>query len=1091
MTMGRIGNNSFQIFVFTTPAHDDPALAIAASRAGAVGIFDAEMHIDRPGVATALAQLVQHARGPYGLKLGRGAPRGFGVERVAELAGHGLEWLILDQESPLADANVWRDFQERGGKVLVEIRHWEDAHVARLAWADGYLAKGQEAGGWVGEETSFILLQRLLAAQEKPVYVRGGIGLHSAAACYAAGAAGAVLDSQVLLLRESPLREQLAPLLKDLVGTETVALGDAGTGTFFRVLERPGFAKVRELRAKALQVSSDKWHAEVENACGWEDTRTQLLPMGQDVAFAEPLARRYVTVAGLLRAFGEGLTSHLEAAELHKPLSTGAPLGVAHGTRYPIVQGPMTRVSDSAPFAQAVADSGGLPMLALAVMRGPAVRELLRDTVQRLHGQPWGVGLLGFVPAELLAEQIRASKEFSPAFAIIAGGRPDQVLELEKAGVPSYLHVPSPRLLSLFIEQGTRRFVFEGRECGGHIGPLSSFVLWDSMVETLLAEVKDERTAQEISVLFAGGIHDRRSAAMVSALAAPLAARGVRVGVLMGTAYLFTREIVESGAIVPGFQEEALTCRRTIGLESGTGHVTRCVDTPFAQQFLDAKKRAIAAGKSADEIREELEALNLGRLRLASKGKDRSGPQGELQPVDAERQHREGMYMIGQVAGLRHSVLSVAELHHAVTDQAMEFLLERTQMLAASAPIARMGPPADIAIIGVGCVLPKARTARQYWENILDRVDGITEIPTHRWDWRLYFDADPKAPDKIYSKWGGFLDDMVFDPLRYGMPPTAIKAVDPLQLMTLEVVRQTLDDAGYAERPFDRERVSVILGASGGAGDVGAQYAVRAETPRFAGDRRQASRQGTPRRQRDAQMAERLPKWTEDSFAGILLNVAAGRTANRYDFGGLNFTVDAACASSLTAIYLATMELQAGRSDLALAGGVDTVQGPFGYLCFSKTQALSPRGRCSTFDAGADGIVISEGIAVVALKRLADAERDGDRIYAVIKGVGGSSDGRAKSLTAPYPGGQLRALHRAYDMAGYSPATVELFEAHGTGTVAGDTAELETVTRLLAAAGAAPKQSAIGSVKTLIGHTKATAGVAGLIKSALALYHRA
>ncbi len=179
-----------------------------------------------------------------------------------------------------------------------------------------------------------------------------------------------------------------------------------------------------------------------------------------------------------------------------------------------------------------------------------------------------------------------------------------------------------------------------------------------------------------------------------------------------------------------------------------------------------------------------------------------------------------------------------------------------------------------------------------------------------------------------------------------------------------------------------------------------------------------------------------------------------------------------------------------GHSDMVIAGGVDTVQGPFGYLCFSKTQALSPRGRCSTFDQAADGIVISEGIAMLALKRLADAERDGDRIYAVIKGVGGSSDGRARSMTAPHPDGQIRALQRAYAQAGYSPASVELFEAHGTGTVAGDTAELETVTRLLKESGAPPKSAVIGSVKTLIGHTKATAGVAGLAKAALALYHR-
>ncbi|HSX70966.1 MAG TPA: beta-ketoacyl synthase N-terminal-like domain-containing protein, partial [Pseudomonas sp.] len=222
----------------------------------------------------------------------------------------------------------------------------------------------------------------------------------------------------------------------------------------------------------------------------------------------------------------------------------------------------------------------------------------------------------------------------------------------------------------------------------------------------------------------------------------------------------------------------------------------------------------------------------------------------------------------------------------------------------------------------------------------------------------------------------------------------------------------------------------------------------------------------------------------------ILINVMAGRIANRLDFGGVNFATDAACASSLAAVYQGINELLSGRSDLVIAGGVDTVQGPFGYLCFSKTQALSPRGRCRTFDASADGIVISEGIAMVALKRLSDAERDGDRVYAVIKGMAGSSDGKAKGLTAPLPAGQLRAMRRAYQQAGFGPDSVGLFEAHGTGTVAGDTAELDSTTSLLREVGSRPAQAVVGSVKTMIGHTKATAGVAGMIKAALALHHK-
>ena len=179
-----------------------------------------------------------------------------------------------------------------------------------------------------------------------------------------------------------------------------------------------------------------------------------------------------------------------------------------------------------------------------------------------------------------------------------------------------------------------------------------------------------------------------------------------------------------------------------------------------------------------------------------------------------------------------------------------------------------------------------------------------------------------------------------------------------------------------------------------------------------------------------------------------------------------------------------------GTSDMVIVGGADTIQSPFAFLCFSKTFALSASGQCRPFDEKADGIAISEGIGILILKRMPDAERDGDRIYGVRKGVGGSSDGRDKGLTAPGPEGQVRALRRAYAAAGVSPATVGLIEAHGTGTVAGDQAELQALSRVFEEADAAPQACAIGSVKSMIGHTKNAAGVAGLIKTAMALNHR-
>lgn len=1067
--------SEFKKFVYIPIEHDDVTLIISACRSGGVGVLNAEYEIDSTLIVDQLNRLAKKACQGYGLK----------VELLDEclIAGihdytkMGLHWLIVDSRIVNTHEAFIQELRHAGVKVLVELKqsYWSNQSLDQLV--DGLLLKGNEAGGFVGENSSFILFQKWHKQTNLPLYIHGGLTPHVAAACSAVGAAGGVFDSQVLLMDESRLPDFLRSMLSNLAGNETVLVGNGEIGEYFRLLVRPGFTDVQAFMREGEGQGYDTLKHLVKTKINWKELRKGLLPIGQDICFAGPWYKKYRHLVDLFKAVDAAIEKNLHQAIEAKPIFRNAPLAEALGILYPLVQGPMTRVSDSAEFAAAIANGGALPMLAFALLKGSALRKLLSETAHLLNDSPWGIGLLGFVPQELFEEQLTLAIEFHPKYAIIAGGRPDQAVRLEAAKIPTFLHVPTADLISLFIQEGARRFIFEGRECGGHIGPLSSFVLWSAMVDRLLAELQNGKVqGDELEILFAGGIHDAVSSAMVQVLVAPLAAKKVKIGILMGSAYLFTREIVSSSAILPLYQEEVIKCTRTVNLESGHGHASCCAYTPFAKEFF--RKRFLLRKKDvpADEGRKILDDLIMGRLRIASKGSVRKGAKGKLQYLDEEKQHEEGMYMLGQVATLRSEVTDIRLLHQQVTEDAAELLATRFSKTSREShlPTER---PVDIAIVGMACLLPKANSIEDYWNNILNKVDAITEIPLHRWDWRLYFDEDRSAKDKIYSKWGGFLDDMPFDPIRYGMPPKSLESIDPMQLMALEVAQRTLIDSGYQDRDFNRERASVILGVSGGTGDVGTQYGLRAELPRFYGSLPE-------------NIADRLPEWTEDSFAGLLNNVSAGRIANRLNLGGVNFTTDAACASALAALYQSVSELVSGRSDFVITGGIDTVQGPFGYLCFSKTQALSPRGQCSSFDASADGIVISEGIAMVALKRLSDAERDGDRIYAVIKGTGGSSDGNAKGMTAPLPEGQLRAMRRAYVQAGFDPNTVGLFEAHGTGTVAGDTAELESSMKLIKENEYNPKQAVIGSVKTMIGHTKATAGIAGLIKAALALHRR-
>ncbi|MBC8263460.1 MAG: SDR family NAD(P)-dependent oxidoreductase [Anaerolineales bacterium] len=1098
---------AFQIIALTPPGLIDPSIAIAASRAGELGVLNLERaRDDEKAVRNAISRMTCYASQSCGIKLDSGAPAF--VNRVICDLPEQVEVVILTPWDSEALRQQVSDLRQRQLTVLLEVTCLEQAKLGEQLGVDGLIAKGNEAGGWVGDETTFILLQRLLPQVHLPIWAQGGIGLHTAAACYAAGAAGVVLDSQLALTRESQLPAGVKAAIAVMDGSETLCLG-VDLGLPYRVYTRPGLSAVEKLCEIAITLAQAshswpeivlEWRQAVEARVGWETPQERVWPLGQDAAFAAPLAQRYRTVSGVLGAIREAISTHIQAARALQPLDAGAPLARSHGTRYPIVQGPMARVSDRPEFALRVAEGGALPVLALSLMRAPEAGSLLEDTQQLLGERPWGVGILGFVPPDLRKEQMQVIRQRRPPFALIAGGRPDQARELENEGISTYLHVPSPELLRMFLQDGARRFVFEGREGGGHVGPRSSFVLWNTMVDVLLEELSASttnpqsaiRNPQSVHVLFAGGVHNALSASMVAAMAAPLAERGVCVGVLLGTSYLFTQEAVATGAILPGFQEEALRCQRTVLLQTGPGHAIRCAPTPYIDLFEQEKQKLLQQdGKSPDDIRQVLEDMNVGRLRIASKGVARH-PRYSQDPkvakfttVGKEEQRNQGMYMIGQLAALRDQVCTIEELHRDVSvagSQRLATLAENVQGVAATP---REERPCDVAIVGMACLLPKARDLQTYWENIFNKVDAITEVPRDRWDLERYYDPDRKARDKVYSRWGGFLEEIPFDPTHYGIPPNALRSIEPIQLLTLEVVRAALEDAGYLDRPFGsaqgrpfpREHTSVILGAGGGIGDLGQRYFVRSSLPSLL--------EKVP-----PEILEQLPEWTEDSFPGILLNIIAGRVANRFDLGGVNYVMDAACASSLATVYQAVRELEMGSSDMVIVGGVENVQNPFAYLAFCSTQTLSPRGHCRTFDDTADGIVISEGLAIVVLKRLADAERDGDRIYAVIKGIAGSSDGRDKSLTAPRPEGQARALQRAYAKAGISPATVGLIEAHGTGTVVGDQAEVETLKRVFGPAGASRQSCAIGSVKSMIGHTKCTAGVAGLIKVALSLHHK-
>lgn len=402
---------------------------------------------------------------------------------------------------------------------------------------------------------------------------------------------------------------------------------------------------------------------------------------------------------------------------------------------------------------------------------------------------------------------------------------------------------------------------------------------------------------------------------------------------------------------------------------------------------------------------------------------------------------------------------------------------------------ARLSEP--IAIVSMGAKFPGRGTTEGFWRDICEGADAVTEVPPGHWLVGDYYDPDPKAKDMTYSKHGAFIPAFPFEPMEFGIPPNMLEATDTAQLIALYVAKQVLADAmRAADGRIDKQRISVILGVGAGS-ELMSEMSARMSRPMWLKALRE---EGVPEDEAQAiceRIANQFAPWRESTFPGLLGNVVAGRIANRLDLGGTNFTADAACASSLAAIRHGVQELRLGESDLVLSGGSDALNTILMYMCFSKTPAMSPTGRCRPFSTDADGTIMGEGAGILALRRVSDAERDGNEIYALIRGVGSSSDGRASSVYAPRSEGQAVAIRRAFSAAGYSPRTVELAEAHGTGTRAGDAAEFAGLKAVFGAENSGGDAwCALGSVKSQIGHTKCAAGAAGVIKAAMALHQK-
>jgi 3-oxoacyl-(acyl-carrier-protein) synthase/malonyl CoA-acyl carrier protein transacylase/NAD(P)H-dependent flavin oxidoreductase YrpB (nitropropane dioxygenase family)/phosphopantetheinyl transferase len=911
-------------------------------------------------------------------------------------------------------------------RSLVEIASSEDLERCRELDVAGLVGRGQEAPGVCGELSSFVVFQLLKKHRgARPVWMTGVMGPALVQAYRSEGISGVVLSAD---LRSRGL----------------------GSETRLRVPVGEGGAQVRLWGS----------HQEVA-ACGRQDTleasyRSGLwAPAGEDLWVGE--AREVVE---RLLALWEITPEGLPCGNL---LTAGSPYCRQWNSPLPVIQGPLSRISVSPEFSRCVALAGGFPYLALAGLSLEEAADLLKKT--SCQGHAYGVGLVGVgLSSEMFDDWVQLLLRYTPERVLLAAPQLDQVSRLLETGLSLFVHAPTPAIFQTLYEIGVRNFVLEGEEAGGHISTLGSLTLWQECLQM----VRGRGWAEGVTMVFAGGVQDA-SSLLSSLIHFSGLGKDLRFAVQMGTAYLTTPEMVRWGPLSRAYQQQILEASETLVTGESLGLRVRQVKTSSMEDLKKSEGEIFRSDLPPEEKRRQIEACYLGGLRRA---------------IESEETVSEESYMAGSVVCLLEEEMDVKTLHQRVTGGNQGGAPKQV-------PIATETTTSEpIAVIGVGALMPGAPNAPEFFRNILRRRCFVREIPGDLWETGVFLDPSRDQPLTTYSSLAGLVGKVAFDSGAFRIPPNVAEQMDRSQKLALLACQEALEDAGYLEREFDRGRFGVILGNSMG-GDAADRSAQAVHSKRMASRLLTLARENEHEAILEALLGayqDRFPEVevNEDTLPGELSNVISGRVAWAFDLHGENYTVDAACASSLAAVAAAVESLRSGRTDMVLTGGVDTQTDVGTFIKFSRLTALSAEGSFP-FDARGDGFVIGEGCGVFLLKRYQDALRDGDSIYGLILGVGSSSDGAGQGITAPRFETQVLAMQRAYQDAGVDPKRLHFLECHGTGTVLGDATEIRSVEEFWRGG---ERRLPIGSVKAQVGHLKAGSGAAGLLRGLLAVHGR-
>jgi len=1096
-----------------------PQVAHMALRTGSGAIFDFSM-MDRNALRSFL-QKTAHATPVRDIKISAHALMDPSLKQMLEKTGVQNIWVECSPQLFPEDITTflksmstlqedYRCFPIIGDLNLVAEVLTQSPEISRI------VLKGCEASGFVSSETTLALFSAVKErlrnlSKSVDIFIWGSIFTPEAAAAFlSTGAKGIVFESLHWLTDMVPIdnlqRRHLANLRLD--STDLAGLDLRVPCRFFTKGNSIAFNEIKRFESSLYgadnPVNSRRDFAGRVNAGTRHPlescfTPDELIPLGVETAFAASFVERFGTgTEAAVKSFMGEIRCLCRLADEKINCFCNSPVAAEMGIRYPFIQGAMTWITDVPEFASKVAEAGGLPTIALGMMDADTLDRRLEHLPEIMGERPYAVNIVSLAENPFRELHLAWIKRNKPRFVVIAGGDISPVRELTACGIGVMYIAPDEAMLRLALEAGIRYVICEGYEAGGHVGRHSTL--------TLAQRVLDMKRIhplmfQDCRIVIAGGIFNRETAFIAAMLGAD--------AIQMGTAYLSTREIVETGALSELYQRMILESLPGGTIVSGqhTGLRVRSLSTPSTDAVLSLERNFALNHHDEQSFRMRIEEITAGSLFTAARGMDRPGGM----PLDEQTCIERGQFMSGACAGLISQAQDLQSFHREMAEGSLCLhhpCAESTENLSepspcTSHPIKTSSPGIDhrmkpatpaggaherIAITGMSILNALGNSPEEVWAASLAMKNGITLVPPSRWDHDRYYNPRPLVPDKTYCKVGAFLDFHVSrDGL--GIPPHDFRTMTSATKITMWLADRAIRASRILASDIPRERIGVLISQnSGEAAGTLSNIHIRAYVHDILSDIKRAIHL-TPDQEHAIERELKSGRLAPDdtTLLGRLNCAAGGFLCNRYGFMGPSYSISAACASSLVALHSAVQMIRNGIIDAAIVGGGEEYLTHLHFLEFSALGALfglsgqerPPHETSCPFDAARDGMVLGEGGGMIVIERESAARARGALVHAIITGMGASNNhlGMVESSHAT----QEIAIRASFQGIPYGPDAVDLVECHATSTRQGDAEEVRALKTIFNSA------TVITSFKSQIGHTLGASGINSLIRGVMAM----